>query len=117
MSVRRGLRSPNLGTNMQGEATKGLNELSRIFEGYGLLFEEKQYLPDRRAYYVALGRGDKEMRYILSEEFLSDLLNMAEYHEEVYAYAKSLQRRIENPSPSHFYCKSGAPLDIAEQST
>ena len=98
---------------MENEVDAGLKLLEEILERGGKLsLKETQPLSDE-VYSITVGDGQKQIQLTpLSWEFLSDLPGTPNYPREVDAYARSLENRIRNSSPWHFYCKSGVPLEI-----
>ena len=101
-------------TVMENEVDAGLKLLKDILQRGGKLsLKESQPLQDGWTYSITVGDGQKQIELPpLSREFLSDLPGTPNYPKEVDAYARSLEKRIKNPSPRHFYCKSGVPLEI-----
>ncbi|MFB3127353.1 MAG: toll/interleukin-1 receptor domain-containing protein [Candidatus Acidiferrales bacterium] len=98
---------------MQDEVNAGLEFFRRVLRpGDNLKLEDARRLSDRLAYHLVFVSDQKQTDIVLTHRYLTDLPNTPEYQAAVYTYVDSLKKRMENLSPSDFYCKSDVPLGI-----
>lgn len=84
----------------------------KLETGTNLKLDRFRRFSDRRAYHLAVALGSKQTDIVLTDEFLSDLPATKEYQAALDEYVGWLVNRMENVSPSEFYCKSGTPLKV-----
>jgi hypothetical protein len=95
------------------EAAAGVERIRETIERTGKLkISRADPLPDRRALYFAISSGDKQIDFVLSYEFLSDLPNTVEYQGFLEEYASILEKRFEQPNLLDFYSRSGTAFNI-----
>src|SRR5688572_7944836 len=95
------------------EATKGLDLVRSYVEREGRLkVAAVRYVPERRAFALAIQAGIQQLMLYASHEFLSDLPNTKELRQEAESYAATLNKRVLNPALSHFLCAIGVPVDV-----
>src|SRR5689334_19431913 len=98
---------------IQEEVNIGLALLRQRIERTGKLkVARSQRLNDRLAQYFVIAAGEKEVDFVLSHEFLSDLPNTKEYQTFMEEYATILDNRFEQPNPSDFYCRCGTGFNL-----
>src|SRR5229473_4110811 len=95
------------------EVQKGIEVLKEIIEAERILrLAPPQPMRDRFAYFLVLRAFDKEWDFTLSGETLSDFPNMPQYKKAAQSYALALAKRMRNPVPNSFFCRSGRPISI-----
>ena len=107
--------NPNLGdaVTMQEKVDAGLKLLSQLLqETRTLELRENRPLRDRFAQYLVIGAGDKQTDIVLTHEFLSDLPNTPDCRSSAKTYIRVLAKRMANPHPMDFYCKTGFPIRV-----
>ena len=96
----------NLGM-VREEVQKGIGIVIEQLESSGLTVAHHK-LGNRMLEYFGVTSEDanKKSDFVLSEEFLMDLPNMAEHLDHVSEYLQLLSNRFQNVSPNDFYSKS-----------
>jgi hypothetical protein len=67
---------------------------------------------DRRAHYFLISSGAKQVDFVLTEEFLTDLSATKEYKTFLEEYAQLLEHRFHQHDPMDFYCRSGTAFKL-----
>lgn len=95
------------------EAQTGIEVLKEIVEAERILrLRSPQPMRDRFAYFLEVNAFNKEWKFTLSGEVLSDLPNMPEYKKSAQLFAHELAKRMQNPIQNSFYCRSERPVSI-----
>jgi hypothetical protein len=95
------------------ELATGIELVRARIERQGKLKVSQTYkFPDRRVHYFLVTSDKKEVDFVLTEEFLTDLPGTRDYQEFLDEYGGALEHRFQQPDPLTFYCKSGTAFKL-----
>ena len=99
---------------VQREIDAGVEFFSQILRSTGNLElrRAKRYEDWPDYYYFRFGFGEKEQDVAFHVEFLAEIRKNNEYQGQAKAYVRCLTKRMQNPSPSHFYVECGVPISV-----
>ena len=103
--------SPRMG--LKEEVAAGITRIrERVEQGGKLKLSRSHSLGDRYSQYFVISSENKEIDFVLSYEFLSDLQNTREYQHFLEEYVLLLEKRFEQPNPMDFYSRSGTAFNL-----
>jgi hypothetical protein len=98
---------------LKEQVAAGITKIRESIERGGKLkLTRSSPLSDRYSQYFVISSDNKEIDFVLSYEFLSDLPNMREYQHFLEEYVVLLEKRFEQPNPLDFYSRSGTAFNI-----
>lgn len=98
---------------LKEEVSAGIAKIrERVERGGKLKLTGSRPLTDRYSQYFVISSDNKEVDFVLSYEFLSDLPNTRDYQHFLEEYVLILEKRFEQPSPVDFYSRSGTAFHI-----
>jgi hypothetical protein len=84
----------------------------RIERGGRLKITRSSPLSGRYSQYFVVSCDNKQIDFVLSYEFLSDLPNTNDYQRFLDEYSTLLEKRFEQPNPMDFYSRSGTAFNL-----
>ena len=99
--------------NDSHEFQSGILHLVKRLQASGIqILKQSRPWPDRHMTLFEIGQADRATDIVLSDEFVSDLINTVPYHTSLDAYARAVGGRLKYGSPEVFYCRSGRGIRV-----